>query len=597
MMVPHLRQCRTMPGAFDEVLDPAVHALVRREVELLVTLREMLDEEQQDEHRRVDDLIRGLDELFTLVLVGEFNAGKSSVINALFGTKLRKEGPIPVDDRISILRWGEEPKTRNITPFVIEQTYPIDFLRTITLVDSPGTNSIVRQHQEITQDFIPRADLVLFVTSIDRPLSESERQFLEYIREWGKKVVFVLNKIDTKTGEEVDEVIAWIRENVEGIFGFEPTIYPVAARLALEAKMGDLPPREWTRSRFEAFEDYIHGKLSEKERIRLKLEAPLETVASLSLRQKDRIAERRNLLEADRIRIEALVDRIESARTELQQNFSQFTERLDNRMLELERRGVDFLDRYVRLGHIRLLRDPLKFREEFERQVFHDWAGSVDRTVQESVDWLVKNNMRLWNETVGASLGDPRNLAAQSEDLVGRVGREFAYNRDEVYARMRGEAERRLASYDISFESRKTIDAATSAVIQSLGLGAGAVGLGYLVTTAFSSTALDVTGLTAATMLLVTSFLILPYRRSKAKVEFRQRIEQVRSSLREALDRESSDEIDRMITDIRAAFDPWKRFHERESGRVERFSRSLDGIDSELATLQQQIKSLASDQR
>ena len=66
------------------------------------------------------------------------------------------------------------------------------------------------------------------------------------------------------------------------------------------------------------------------------------------------------------------------------------------------------------------------------------------------------------------------------------------------------------------------------AVLHSFGLGAGALGLGYLLTTAVSSTASDVTGLTAATMLLVTSFLILPYKRSKAKEEFRRRIEEMR---------------------------------------------------------------------
>lgn len=583
-----------MPGAFDSILDPAIQSLVRREIELLVTMREILDDEQSDEKRRVDDLIRGLDELFTLVLVGEFNSGKSSLINALFGAKLRKEGPIPVDDRISILRWAPEAETHQVSPFVLEQTYPVEFLRTITLVDTPGTNSIVRQHQAITQDFIPRADLVLFVTSIDRPLSESEREFLQYIREWGKKVVFVLNKIDTKSSEEVDEVISWLRGNVKEIFGFDPVIFPVAAKLALQSKTGEAPPREWTRSRFEAFEDYVFTTLSERERIRLKLEAPLETVDSLAARQKSIVSERQRVLDEDRKRIEALAERIEAARGDLLQNFSQFTERLDNRMLELERRGVDFLDRYVRIGHIRLLRDPLRFREEFERQVFHDWQGSVDRTVQESVDWLVKNNLRLWNETVGSALGEQINqLGGGSEDLIGRVGREFAYNRDEVYARMRGEAERRLSTYDVGFESRKMIDAATSAVIQSFGLGAGAVGLGYLVTTAFSSTALDVTGLTAATMLLVTSFLILPYRRSKAKEEFRSRIEQLRQSLREALDRESQEEIERMIGDIRAAFEPWRRFHERESKKIESFLERMGGVETLLGELREEIARLS----
>src|SRR5687768_14260669 len=240
-----------MPGIFDTVVDANVQTLLRREQRLLVELRETLDREQADERRRVDELLATLEDLFTIVIVGEFNAGKSSLINALFGTKLRVEGPIPVDDVISILRFADQPSQRRLSDYVTEQFYPVEFLRNITLVDTPGTNSIVQRHQEITEDFIPRADLILFVTSIDRPLSESERRFLEYIREWGKKVVFVLNKVDTKSDAEVQQVIDYLLSNTRTIFGFDPIIYPVAAKLALESKLGNLPPREWTRSRFE----------------------------------------------------------------------------------------------------------------------------------------------------------------------------------------------------------------------------------------------------------------------------------------------------------------------------------------------------------
>src|SRR4051812_21037297 len=264
-----------MAGIFDTVVDPQVQSLVRREGQLLVQLRETLEREQADERRRVDDLLATLEDLFTIVIVGEFNAGKSSLINALFGAKLRTEGPIPVDDVISILRYGEQASMKRLSDYVVEQFYPVELLRNITLVDTPGTNSIVQRHQEITEDYIPRADLVLFVTSIDRPLSESERKFLEYIREWGKKVVFVLNKIDTKSDEEVDQVIEYLKSNIRTIFGFDPTIFPVSAKLALDSKLGALPPREWTRSRFEALEDYIFTVLSEKERVRIKLTAPL----------------------------------------------------------------------------------------------------------------------------------------------------------------------------------------------------------------------------------------------------------------------------------------------------------------------------------
>lgn len=551
-----------MSGTFASVLDPEVQSLLRREQRLLVELRETLEREQADDRRRVDELIATLEDLFTIVAVGEFNSGKSSLINTLFGEKLRTEGPIPVDDVISVLRYGEHVTQRRLSDFVVEQFYPIEFLRNITLVDTPGTNSIVQRHQEITEDYIPRADLVLFVTSIDRPLSESERRFLEYIREWGKKVVFVLNKIDTKDEAEIGQVMDYLRANTRAIFGFDPVIYPVSTK---------------TRSRFDALEDYIFRVLSEKERVRIKLSAPLETILSLAKKQFRMIESRRELLASDKASIDTINDQLERARTDLVSNFSQFVIRIDNLLMDLERRGLDFLDRYVRIQHVMLLRDASRFREEFERQVFQGWRGSIDTTIQEAVDWLVRENMKLWNTTVEAF----QRRRERHEDVIGQVGREFAYNREEVYSRMHRNAEQRLAAYDVNLESRRIIDNAMRAVLHSFGLGAGALGLGYLITSAVSSTAIDVTGLTAATMLLVTSFLILPYKRSKAKEEFKRRIQELRGQLRDSLDRESTVEIDRMLRSIRSAFEPYQRFYAAESEKVERFSSKLTSIETE----------------
>ncbi|HEX9985596.1 MAG TPA: dynamin family protein [Thermoanaerobaculia bacterium] len=580
-----------MAGIFDTVVDPAVQALLRRESALLVELRETLEREQAEERRRVEELLATLEDLFTIVVVGEFNAGKSSLINALFGDVLRTEGPIPVDDVISILRYGETASQRTISDFIIEQFYPVEFLRNITLVDTPGTNSIVTRHQEITEDFIPRADLVLFVTSIDRPLSESERRFLEYIREWGKKVVFVLNKIDTKSDAEIAQVEDYLKTNVRTIFGFDATIYPVAGKLALEAKAGTRQPRDWTRSRFEALEDYIFHVLSEKERVRIKLSAPLETILSLSKKQFRMIESRRELLATDKARIESITDQLDRARADLEGNFKQFVIRIDNLMMDLERRGLDFLDRYVRIQHVMLLRDSLRFKDEFDRQVFQGWKGNIDSTIQEAVDWLVKENMKLWGGTVD-EFHRRADADARNAEVIGRVGREFAYNREEVYSRIRQHAEQRLASYDVNVESRRIIDTAMRAVLHSFGLGAGALGLGYLMTAAVTSTAVDVTGLTAATMLLVTSFLILPYKRSKAKTEFQSRIEELRGQLRDSLNRESTNEIERMIRSVTGAFEPYQRFYASESEKIERFAAKLTTIEGEARTISAEIAKL-----
>ncbi len=576
---------------FDTVVDAQVQSLLRREQRLLVELRETLEREQAEERRRVEELLATLEDLFTLVVVGEFNAGKSSLINALFGAKLRVEGPIPVDDVISILRYADEASQRKLSDFVIEQFYPIEFLRNITLVDTPGTNSIVQRHQEVTEDYIPRADLVLFVTSIDRPLSESERKFLEYIREWGKKVVFVLNKIDTKSDDEIEQVVAYLKSNTKAIFGFDPTIYPVAAKPALDSKLGSVQPREWTRSRFEALEDYIFKVLSEKERVRIKLSAPLDTILSLAKKQFTMIESRRELLATDKERIVTITEQLERSRKDLGGNFSQFVVRIDNLLMDMERRGLDFLDRYVRIQHVMMLRDASRFREEFERQVFQGWKSGIDTTIQEAVDWLVRENMKLWSGTVD-DFHRRAEADAKNSDVVGRVGREFAYNREEVYSRMRTHAEQRLSAYDVNVESRRIIDTAMRAVLHSFGLGAGALGLGYLLTTAVTSTAVDVTGLTAATMLLVTSFLILPYKRSKAKEEFKRRIEELRTQLREALDRESTTEVDRMIRGVTTAFEPYQRFYAAESDKIERFATKLGTIETEARAITGEIDAL-----
>ncbi|NIO72666.1 MAG: dynamin, partial [Anaerolineae bacterium] len=102
------------------------------------------------------------------------------------------------------------------------------------IVDTPGTNAIIRRHEEITGEFVPRSDLVLFVTSADRPFTESERIFLERIRNWGKKVVIVLNKIDILEGEaDVEKVVGFITEHAQRLLGFAPEVFPLSARLAL----------------------------------------------------------------------------------------------------------------------------------------------------------------------------------------------------------------------------------------------------------------------------------------------------------------------------------------------------------------------------
>ena len=106
------------------------------------------------------------------------------------------EGILPTTNEISVLKFledGEEEFTQNSDGFFIRRL-PAKLLQEMNVVDTPGTNVILDRQQRLTEEYVPRADLVLFVMSADRPFTESEVNFLKYIKQWGKKVIFLVNK-------------------------------------------------------------------------------------------------------------------------------------------------------------------------------------------------------------------------------------------------------------------------------------------------------------------------------------------------------------------------------------------------------------------
>src|SRR5260221_9427080 len=187
----------------------------------------------------LEKAILQLDELFLLVVVGEFNAGKSALMNALLGAgpeRVLAEGVTPTTSRVTLVKWGPQINETVVDESFAVYTHPLPLLRQLNIVDTPGTNAVIREHERLTEEFVPRSDLVLFVTSADRPLTESERQFLERIRAWGKKVVVVINKADILETEAArQEVRDFVRQHAAAVLGFEPEIFMVSARLAQQA--------------------------------------------------------------------------------------------------------------------------------------------------------------------------------------------------------------------------------------------------------------------------------------------------------------------------------------------------------------------------
>jgi len=224
-----------------DILSKTQKQLLTQERDLLNRLRLSLAEYgvKEEDQEALTESIRQLDDFFLLVVVGEFNAGKSAFINALLGDNILAEGVTPTTTKVNILRYGEEKEKSSLSENIESLTFDADFLKEISIVDTPGTNAIIREHEEITSLFVPRSDLILFITSADRPFTESERIFLEKIRAWGKKVVLVINKIDIlQSPAALEEIYDFVAENAKTTLKTTPDIFPISAQQALIAKQG-----------------------------------------------------------------------------------------------------------------------------------------------------------------------------------------------------------------------------------------------------------------------------------------------------------------------------------------------------------------------
>jgi len=209
----------------------------------------------------IDNLIASLKEPFVFVVVGEVNVGKSTFLNALFGQDFSRTGVMPTTGKILFFRHGPEHSIVPVTPTLDEVYAPVDFLRDFHIVDTPGTNSIENEHQQITERFVPIADLVIFVFSAMNPWGASAWQFLEKVhREWMRHVVFVLQQSDLRSPEEIQVITDYMGQLTRQRFGRDFPLFAVSAKKAFLARSSGIDrERLLEDSGFHALEAHISG--------------------------------------------------------------------------------------------------------------------------------------------------------------------------------------------------------------------------------------------------------------------------------------------------------------------------------------------------
>lgn len=592
--------------SLEQVLTRQQGELVALERKLVLRVRDALAQSDgaRADLERLASLVNEMDELFLLVVVGEYNSGKSTFINAILGDEVFAMGDLPTTRAISILRYGEAGPPETIGEHVQLYHYPLDVLRDLDIVDTPGTNSIERMEEAITREFVPRADLILFVTSLLQPLTASELDFLTHIREWGKKVVFIVNGIDRRNSDDqLDRVREYLMREVTTRLGAQaPTLYFISALQALRGKLAGEPsrgspassttgtaaPTADPRNEYSELERYVLETLRETERVRLKLLTPLGVLRNVLKRNVTALEGRLVVVDEDARVLKSIRDQLTAYSTEMRTDSERYLIEMRNVLYELERRGRSWFERTIRIGNAFFLRNKDAVENRFRAEVVQDAPQAVEGVVHRMVDWTVQRNLKLWR-TVFAELDAHTARLRESGALAPHGDTEFQYNREELFARLREPVERRLDEFDTEREAREIVTSVKEAVMSAFGVNVLAIGLGGILVAAFTTAALDFTGVLTATLFAIAGWLIIPARRKQLVHEFEAKISKLNEDLAALLRTKFEEQLTRYERQLLDVVAPYERFLETERTKLEGGLRQLGEAAREVDALEQRV--------
>lgn len=541
---------------------------------LLHELQQLIQKHSEDSLKlKINSAIESLDNLFLIVFMGEFSTGKSSVINALIGEKILNEGITPTTDKITIIKFGE--KNEMLEEGVVTIEIPTQKLENTVLVDTPGTNVTIEQHKKITEDFIPKSDIIFFTISAERAVTSSEYEFVKYLKDdWKKNIVFLLNKIDiAKDPEELEKLIEYAKNELQRLFGTEPVIIPISAQMELEGKH---------ESGFNDLGNLIFKILSEEERLRIKLNSSIDLSLNLADETDEAINHDLSKISSDLEKLSDFDMRVRGMKEDIVQNSAQFTERIRGRLLEFKNRGVEFIDDLIRFDKVLKLIRKDKVAKEFEQKVSHQTLREIEKDLDDMVAWIENSSKKMIEDSISFYKD---SMDKENYDLK----TPFIQNRVKLIDTVRSELEVRRKQIDPDLLGGNLVDSARSAVASVLGVQAGSLALGATIVSAFSSFIVDITGVLTTLAVMATAFAILPKKRSNAMKEFSNTVDNLSNQLTENIKSQLERDMDNVELQVIDSLGPLRNFYKTEKKKHYDSKNKLEEIKKELVKLKESM--------
>ncbi|MGV8080138.1 MAG: dynamin family protein [Syntrophales bacterium] len=498
------------------------------------------------------------------VIVGEVKSGKSSFINALLGEDVCEVAPDPCTAGIQELVYGEEWSITILGDHWERVRLPKPVLRDITIVDTPGTNSIIRNHHTITENYIPKSDLVVFVFPAKNPHTATAWDLLSLVRkDWHRKTVFVLQQADLASQRELSINQERVKQYAHERNVQNPILFIVSAKRELEGA---------SDSGFAEFREYLRSAVESGDVWRMKLDGSRDTVRKIvdDLLAKWRaeetsIAEDRAFYRDLLVKVEGRREKAHSLRRLVVDSLGVSYDRLASRLEDDFREGLE-------IGTI--LRRAIPFlRDKDVKTWIRETQEKFEKKAKEEIEAESARVSKDLSEEMKAMLDDLAAAILHRQERQRTGGSPAAADRMDILERLRSQL-RDLRISDIV--DQKGIEGSDLGKLTLTGGGIAA--LGAVIAMATHLIAFDITGgiLAAAGTGLVAMTLL--WKRSAILNDFSRKMEKSRDEFRGRLDQEITQIFERLFLEIQHDLqEPLSRL-DRETERISSLAEEARSI-------------------
>ncbi len=472
---------------------------------------------------------------FSIFICGEFNAGKSSLLNQLNNQDIADVGFLPTTQEI--------------------ESYKPEGFGGLVFIDSPGTNSIIEQHQELTENYLQQADIILFVTSVERPLSKSEQDFLTLVdRTWARKIIVAINKIDLVKENEAKQIREYISEGLSKILAEMPPVFAISAQ---------------TGAGIDELKSFLLAFLADGEKVKLKLKGPQNSLLVYLEQLEQQNQSVQSKLESEKVIFDRTSRRIEERLEEYNLLFGIFRDNIDDLFDNLIEGTNTLIDENTSFLTV------LKRRITKEDDLLEERLAKTLKEVQ-----LDKNLQEIFREATSTFL--------KYRDRIVREAKEDLSTAIDVSEGALTIPPINTERLDVDDFAGKIKHAAEEGLDSFWRLGITAAATGFGGQLLFSAASADATAFLIAGLFGLMSFNALPRQRKKVKADLEQTYRNLQENYTKTLKDSLAAELNKCLQQFADIIRP------KQEELTNKIAASQT-IDKETATIKEEITKITKD--